>query len=431
MAAGYWTSSIVAACALGVWASLANAQNCGPYWVKPDPYNTALAFGGDALRVFDDGSGPALFCGGRILPGDRFRFTRWTGHRWDILDQGVPLLRSVELFAVLDDGSGPALYGGGADEAVVWHMWKWNGSRWVDPPVGFSVISQTEYKVPYCSHDDGTGMAIFGIVRDTVASNMAKWYGGSWHPIGSLSGSNLIMEVFDVHGQRDVYACGYLGSVAGVPGTRGIARWRNQQWESLGGGLQFYAAGGPTVCVHDGGQGSELYVASVQSAGGITVSGGIVKWDGQQWVSIPQPAGPVHYMVSLREKGGTFLYANGNFTMPGGSIKTLARFDGQAWTFMPLQAMTEAMCAFQDDPRGPSIFSNGGGYVFGLGQFVACSERTCYADADNNQKLNVNDFMWFLNRFSARDPYGDCTADTVFNAQDFVCYLGKFAAGCW
>ena len=60
----------------------------------------------------------------------------------------------------------------------------------------------------------------------------------------------------------------------------------------------------------------------------------------------------------------------------------------------------------------------------------------CYANCDGSTAspaLTVNDFICFLNRFTAGDSYANCdhsTTPPVLNVLDFTCYLNSFAAGC-
>ncbi|MFN0132705.1 MAG: GC-type dockerin domain-anchored protein [Phycisphaerales bacterium] len=45
----------------------------------------------------------------------------------------------------------------------------------------------------------------------------------------------------------------------------------------------------------------------------------------------------------------------------------------------------------------------------------------------------MNDFVCFLNRFSASHPQANCDMSTippVLNVNDFVCFLQQFAANC-
>ena len=66
------------------------------------------------LIVFDDGSGTALYAGGRFTRAGDVEasfIARWDGTQWSALDSGTngPVLA----MAVFDDGSGPALHAGG------------------------------------------------------------------------------------------------------------------------------------------------------------------------------------------------------------------------------------------------------------------------------------------------------------------------------
>jgi len=60
----------------------------------------------------------------------------------------------------------------------------------------------------------------------------------------------------------------------------------------------------------------------------------------------------------------------------------------------------------------------------------------CYANCDGSTTppiLNVNDFICFLNAYSAADPYANCdgsTASPILNVNDFTCFLNQYAAGC-
>ncbi len=76
----------------------------------------------------------------------------------------------------------------------------------------------------------------------------------------------------------------------------------------------------------------------------------------------------------------------------------------------------------------------GGGNVNYVAAYVACPN--CYANCDESTatpRLNVQDFICFLNRFATLDPYANCDGSTTspaINVNDFVCFLNRFAAGC-
>jgi hypothetical protein len=60
----------------------------------------------------------------------------------------------------------------------------------------------------------------------------------------------------------------------------------------------------------------------------------------------------------------------------------------------------------------------------------------CYANCDGSTAapvLNIDDFVCFINRYSAGDPWANCdgsTAQPILNVDDFMCYLNHFVAGC-
>lgn len=71
-----------------------------------------------ALEVFDDGSGPALYAGGYFTHAGGVSaegIAKWDGQAWSPLGNGIPTGTSnwVNDLAVYDDGTGPALYAGG------------------------------------------------------------------------------------------------------------------------------------------------------------------------------------------------------------------------------------------------------------------------------------------------------------------------------
>jgi hypothetical protein len=54
----------------------------------------------------------------------------------------------------------------------------------------------------------------------------------------------------------------------------------------------------------------------------------------------------------------------------------------------------------------------------------------CTADFDNNNTLNGNDFLAFLNAYAVSNLRVDVNGDCNINAADFVAFLNKYAFGC-
>jgi hypothetical protein len=54
----------------------------------------------------------------------------------------------------------------------------------------------------------------------------------------------------------------------------------------------------------------------------------------------------------------------------------------------------------------------------------------CRGDIDGNGNLNVQDFLAYLQLYSAGDPRADMDNNGQINVQDFLAFLSLYAAGC-
>src|SRR5262249_40509677 len=93
---------------------LVRAPECRSKWVPTFGTQPGTEQAIYALATVDDGSGPALYAGGRFtIAGDvaAKSVARWDGKDWSPLGSGTT--GTVYALAVFDDGSGPALFAGG------------------------------------------------------------------------------------------------------------------------------------------------------------------------------------------------------------------------------------------------------------------------------------------------------------------------------
>ena len=100
---------------------------------------------------------------------------------------------SLYTLAALDDGSGLALYGGGrfraaGSDAAANGIARWSGGSWV--PVGPGIASfRTPTVRAMVAFDDGAGRAIyaagsFDAMGAAQANSIARWNGTQWSSLG-------------------------------------------------------------------------------------------------------------------------------------------------------------------------------------------------------------------------------------------------------
>lgn len=297
-----------------------------------------------SLQVFDDGTGPALYAGGRIneaggVPASRI--ARWDGQSWSAVGGGVD--RDVLAMVVFDDGTGPALYAGGlfseAGGQNADSIAKWDGTQWT--PLGSGVSSFTDV----ITFDDGTGEALyvtggFSSAGGTSASRIAKWDGSQWSALGSgLTGGGFFgradsLGVFD----NELYVSGSFDTAAGVPARR-VAKWDGSNWSSLNDRGPELAA--VTMAVFDAGEGEELYIGgpfrNTGVEGGIgAIRNRIVRWDGEEFGSLGTglSAAGVQTLLVVEDvfQPGKVMFAGGTFGGGDGlTARSIAAWDGDSW----------------------------------------------------------------------------------------------------
>lgn len=289
-----------------------------------------------ALEVFDEGQGfgPALFAGGDI----NGHIAKWDGLSWDIPSHGTN--STVRALKVFDDGSGPALFLGGsfirADSGPsvnARYVARWDGTSWSELSTGMD-----HWVYALAVFDDGNSSALyaggrFSTAGDVVANGLAKWDGTAW--------SNLRFGDVGEGVNGEIRALGQFGSVlyAGgdftITGTsldmERVAGWNGNTWTGLGAGLNNTVR---AVAVFDDGSGPALYAGGAFTSAGLIPVSYIAKWDGAAW----QPVGTgmndeVHALAVFDDGNGPALYAGGEFSMAGSvDARHFAKWDGTNWS---------------------------------------------------------------------------------------------------
>lgn len=361
------------------WTAL--PEKFGPYAPMIDIVSVAKS-----MLVFDDGNGPGLFIGGYFSTvGDVVvnAIAKWDGQTWSALGNGFyhgnpctpwsdPVVHAL---AVFDDGNGPALYAAGsftcADEGPASNIARWNGTSW--SPLGPG-LDMRVYALAVL--DDGNGPALYcggssqtmpGSVGDTVA----RWNGSSWSILSTgIDAIVYALAVYDDGSGPGLYAGGDFADAGGNPASH-IARWDGITWSSVGGGL-VGNAGVRSLAVFDGGDGPDLYAGGYFTRAGDIDANRIAKWDGIAWSPVGGGVDPVSVgtervgaMTVFDFGNGERLFVAGWFESVGGVYAHgIAQWDGAAWS--PMQGAPAAglngrvfdMTAGNDGP-GPGLFAGG------------------------------------------------------------------------
>jgi trimeric autotransporter adhesin len=212
------------------WLSVGGGlhRSSGPGWGLAEVY---------ALAVYDDGSGPALYAGGRFDDAccDAYQglfpvtnLARWDGRTWS--DAAGDVSGTVRALHVHDDGRGAAHNG----------LRRWDGKEqtFVYVPPYASGTSFTVYALQ--SFNDGSGPALFAgggftEVDGIAASNIARWDGVTWSPLGSgINGAVTSMTVHDEGCGPALFVGGHFSWAGGVF-AKGVARWDGRAWSALNG----------------------------------------------------------------------------------------------------------------------------------------------------------------------------------------------------
>ena len=313
------------------------------------PSGTGIGGNVNALAVYDDGGGEALYAGGvfNTADGDDVNcIAKWDGTAWSALSgpSGTGMSGGVSSLAVFDDGSGEALYAGGAfitaGGVTVNRIAKWDGTAWsaLSGPSGTGTSGGVKTLIVY---DDGTGEALFAggdflEAGGVTMNHIAKWDGTAWSALSGPSGTGmdgtyLTVSALAVFGDGDreaLYAGGNFPTAGGVNVNR-IARWDGTVWSALSGpsgfGVNEHVL---ALAVQRDGTGETLFAGGYfTTAGGLDVNG-IAKWDGAEWSVLSGPSGTgmgvlgyyyqVGALTEFDDGAGGALYAGGHFATAGG-----------------------------------------------------------------------------------------------------------------
>jgi hypothetical protein len=243
---------------------------------------------------------------------------RWDGSRWS--EVGQSLNGVAYCLAVY---KGDLIVGGNLsdDTHTIEGIARWDGVQWdgVGTARGFATALSVWRDTLYVAGQFGLGGTPW---------SLGGFEGGSWRPIAAFSETTgFNFDCLAVHGDA-LYASGYFDHIGSVE-AHYIARWDGGSWHPLGAGTNAWTA---SLASAD----SELVVGGLFSEAGGSPAQGLALWDGSSWHSIPSAyAGLARSIVVSRNQ----IFVSADIlletTIPGGSaghdLHGIARFDGSEW----------------------------------------------------------------------------------------------------
>jgi hypothetical protein len=228
VAGGFTHAGGVAANGVALWNGTWHALGSAPFQI--------LAF-----AVFDDGSGsgPALFAGG----GSFACLRKWNGVSWlpvgSFTALGAPSVRALRVW---NDGTRPALYVAGrfqtVDGTTVNNIAKWDGSSWT--ALGSGMTETNAQVLSLEVFHDGSGDALYAAGGFAQAGGVstgavARWNGTSWSsltPTPVISVAQGAMRAVNESSGPALYVGGPFFSFNGV--ITNLYRWDGAAWTGLG-----------------------------------------------------------------------------------------------------------------------------------------------------------------------------------------------------
>jgi hypothetical protein len=205
------------------------------------------------------------------------RIARWDGAQWSSIGNGPPAGNPVYRVVAMPN-SDIVITRRGSFIAYQGEIDRWNGTSWSRIGVALNG-SQPMYGVVSPIALPNGDLVIggqFSSVSGVAAMAFARWNGAQWSAIGSglLNGTSPANIELQLLPGGDVFAYGSITNAGGTP-VSNVARWNGITWSPIGGGVSKSALS--ALVLPDG----RIY-AGVYASPGIST---VTLWDGTKWIS--------------------------------------------------------------------------------------------------------------------------------------------------
>jgi trimeric autotransporter adhesin len=308
------------------------------------------------------GAPPVLVAAGSFsIAGTTFvsQIALWNGSSWEVPGSSVPAQfnDTIHALTTLPDGS---LVAGGTFRTINGvtreRIARWDGTAWQPLGTGLGTLNTTIVRaLAVLPNGDLIAAGRFMNAGGVAATNIARWNGTAWQPLGSgLGNTTTDVNALLVLPGGDLISAGTFTTSAGVS-LPGIARWTGEAWLPLGAGISGNVRA--LTLLPNG----DLVATGDISAVANATQRNVLRWDGNAWLgmSAAVPSGPVGNALqvlpnsTLVAAGSTIQFWNGLawVALGGGSYATV-----NTLTLMP-----------NGDLVAGGSFQGVGGVVGGLG----------------------------------------------------------------
>jgi len=283
----------------------------------------------------------------------------WNGANWSALSSGLSAAaNSIAAFNNLICMAGSFATAGGI---AVSNFAVWNGTSWSAE----GGLSASGLRVVATSTNVFVG-GTFASANGVTVNGITSWDGAQWNPIGTPGRMNGVGGfVFALATDETNWFAGGIFNYAGLVTASNIARFDGTNWHPMGIGV--YPSGGTTSVNAIATSNNNVYVGGSFDYAGEALARNIAQWDGTNWYGLALGPGGAVASVTVRPDG---VYAagaqlnNGVYNDP-----FLSRWDGTNWNGVLAYNPTNTFEAFYiNDPhigmdtvafQGTNIFVGG------------------------------------------------------------------------
>ena len=321
-------------------------------WQMVPDSSEVLNYKVTAMAVHDDGTGDALYFGGRDFrlvenPNPRYGMVRWDGNTWSSVEGfGNPTVygQVKNLLSVRRDGAQELIATGDfssvgglpTDGIAIYRDGSWftPSAGEIDPIPALPYVRLfSSCVLPIDGTDELVVAGVLSAADGVHASNIARWDGSSWRPLRAqpaddLFGSVGTIQELVVDGDPTLIVGGQFTS-PDAPDSTSIAAFNGDGWTSLGAGFAQQVLDTASV---DLGNGPEVFAAGTFRFSGEAPISRIAHWDSvaQSWA--PLGSGLNNGAAAVIGYDGK-LVVGGSFTQAGGSpASRIAQWDGSQWS---------------------------------------------------------------------------------------------------